>query len=166
MKCPFCGEPDSRVVDSRPGGDGSSIRRRRECESCGRRFTTYEHPEEFNPVVVKKDGRREGFRRSKVLEGLIRSCEKTSVPLQDMEEFVDGLLGRIQDQVTNEIESNWIGEQVMDFLRDRDPVAYVRFASVYRQFTDITAFHEEIKNLLGRRKRNRRPARKGKARKK
>lgn len=166
MKCPFCGDPDSRVVDSRPGGDGSSIRRRRECEACKRRFTTYELPEEFNPVIVKKDGRREGFRRSKILEGLIRSCEKTSVPLKDMEEFVDSLLGRVQDKVTHEIESRWIGEQVMDFLRDRDPVAYVRFASVYRKFTDITAFQEEIKSLLGKRKRSRHTSKKGKARRK
>ena len=166
MKCPFCGDPDSRVIDSRAGGDGGSIRRRRECESCKRRFTTYEHPEEFIPVVVKKNGQREEFRRTKVLEGLIRACEKTSIPLKDLEGFVDGLLGRIQDRVTREVETQWIGDQVMDFLRDKDPVAYVRFASVYRKFTDITAFQDEIKTLLGRRKRSRRSPKKARARKK
>ena len=152
MKCPFCSHPDSRVVDSRVSGDGASIRRRRECEDCQRRFTTYEHREEFQPLVIKKDGRREEFRRQKILEGLIRACEKRPIPLKDLEEFVDGLLGRIQDNMTHEVESRWVGEQVMSFLRQRDPVAYVRFASVYRQFTDITAFEAEIRSLVARRR--------------
>lgn len=157
MKCPFCGRPDSRVVDSRVGGDGQSIRRRRECEACHRRFTTYERPEEFVALVVKKDGRREEFKRTKVLEGLIRACEKRPVPVADLERFVDALQARIQDQMVHEVDSRWVGEQVMAFLRDRDPVAYVRFASVYRQFTDITAFEDEIRSLLskGRRRRAR-----------
>jgi transcriptional repressor NrdR len=149
MKCPFCTHPDTRVLDSRMASDGASIRRRRECESCRRRFTTYERREEYVPVVVKKDGRREDFRRQKVLEGLRRATEKRAVPVKDLEEFVDGLLGRIQDLMAHEVESRWIGEQVMTFLRDRDPVAYVRFASVYRQFHDIEAFQSEIRTLMG-----------------
>jgi transcriptional repressor NrdR len=148
MKCPICGNPDSRVVDSREVADGASIRRRRACEGCRRRFTTYERPEEFVPRVIKKDGRREEFKRSKVLEGLTRACEKRPVSQKDLETFVDQLLQRIQDQMLTEVESGWVGEQIMGFLRERDPVAYVRFASVYRQFTDITAFEEEIRALL------------------
>lgn len=156
MKCPFCGDLDSRVVDSRVSPDGASIRRRRECPHCRRRFTTWERAEEFVPVVVKKDGRREEFRRHKVVEGMIRACEKTSIPVQDIEAFVDSLVARIQDRGTPEVESRWIGEEVMAFLRERDPVAYVRFASVYRKFGDITAFEEEIRALLGRKRRSRR----------
>lgn len=148
MKCPFCQAADSRVMDSRDSSDGASTRRRRECVSCRRRFTTYERPEEFVPLVIKKDGRREEFKRTKVLEGMIRACEKRPVPLKDLEEFVDGLLGRIQDRMTHEVDSRWIGEQVMTFLREADPVAYVRFASVYRHFSDITAFAEEIRSLV------------------
>jgi transcriptional repressor NrdR len=159
VKCPFCSHPDSRVVDSRASADGASIRRRRECELCQRRFTTYEQREEFQPLVIKKDGRRQEFKRQKVLEGLIRACEKRPVPLSDLEEFVDRLLGRIQDQMMHEVESRWIGEQVVSFLRERDPVAYVRFASVYRQFTDITAFEAEIRSLVDRQSRGRKPAR-------
>jgi len=144
--------------------NGSSIRRRRECESCKRRFTTYEHPEEFIPVVVKKDGRREKFKRDKLREGLIRACEKTSVPVEELEQFLDGVLAKIQDMMAREVESRWIGEQVMKFLKDRDPVAYVRFASVYRKFTDVTAFQEEIKALLGKAGDKRRSKRKRKPR--
>lgn len=150
MKCPFCGNPDSRVVDSRVAGDGASIRRRRECESCHRRFTSYEHREEFVPRVIKKDGRREEFRRQKLLEGLVRATEKRPVSMKDLEGFVDDVVARIQDKMANEIESVWIGEQVMEFLQTKDPVAYVRFASVYRQFADISAFEEEIRSLLGK----------------
>ncbi len=150
MKCPFCANPDSRVLDSRDAANGASIRRRRLCEACSRRFTTYERIEEFTPLVIKKDGRREEFRRDKVLEGLVRACEKRAIPMKDLEEFVDGLLGRIQDLMMREVESRWIGEQVMKFLQERDPVAYVRFASVYRQFTDVTAFESEIKAMLRR----------------
>ncbi|HOI09661.1 MAG TPA: transcriptional regulator NrdR [Myxococcota bacterium] len=148
MKCPICGSPESRVIDSRVSADGGAIRRRRECESCRRRFTTYERAEEFIPRVVKKDGRREEFKRSKILEGLLRACEKRPVPIEDLDAFVDGLLGRIQDMMAQEVESGWIGEQVMAFLKSRDPVAYVRFASVYRSFTDLTAFEEEIRSLI------------------
>lgn len=150
MKCPYCSHPETRVVDSRVSGDRATIRRRRECELCQRRFTTYEQREEFRPLVVKKDGRREEFKRQKVLEGLMRACAKRPIPLSDLEEFVDRLLGRIQDQMMHEVESRWIGEQVVAFLRERDPVAYVRFASVYRQFTDITAFEAEIRSLVKR----------------
>lgn len=160
MKCPICASPESRVVDSRVSADGGSIRRRRECESCRRRFTTYERAEEFIPRVIKKDGRREEFKRSKILEGLMRACEKRPVSVEDLESFVDGLLGRIQDMMAQEVESGWIGEQVMAFLKTRDPVAYVRFASVYRSFTDLTAFEEEIRSLIPKpRKRASRAAR-------
>ena len=156
MRCPFCSHPDSRVVDSREAGEGDSIRRRRECEACRRRFTTYERADEFNALVVKKDGRREAFKRNKVLEGLIRACEKRPVPLRDLEDFVDALPGRIQDMMTHEVETRWIGEQVMAFLKLRDPVAYVRFASVYRHFSDITAFEEEIRSMVSSRRVRRR----------
>lgn len=158
MKCRSCGHPETKVVDTRVAQDGNSIRRRRVCESCRRRFTTYERLEEFCPLVVKKDGRRQEFKRTKVLEGLVRACEKRPIPLKDLDEFVDGLLVRIQDTMSYEVESRWIGEQVMGFLRDRDPVAYVRFASVYRQFTDITAFEAEIRTLIDKHGRGRRAA--------
>lgn len=144
MKCPFCGRPDSRVVDSREGVDGQSVRRRRECEACHRRFTTWERAEEYVPSVVKKDGRREEFSRQKLIEGLMRACEKRPIPRADLEGFVDALLLRIQDQQTREVESRWIGEQVMEFLRTLDAVAYVRFASVYLQFEDVSAFAQEV----------------------
>jgi transcriptional repressor NrdR len=137
------------------GTDGSSIRRRRECEGCRRRFTTYERAEEFSPRVIKKDGRREEFRRQKLLEGLMRACEKRPISIETLQEFIEGLLGRIQDAMTHEVESRWIGEQVMAFLRERDPIAYVRFASVYRQFTDLTAFEEEIRSLIPARRSGR-----------
>ena len=148
MRCPFCANPDSRVVDSRESTDGVSIRRRRACESCRRRFTTYERPEEFVPRVIKKDGRRQEFRRQKLLEGLQRACEKRPVSQEDLDRFVDSVLLKIQDQMLTEVDTRWIGEQVMGFLRERDPVAYVRFASVYRRFTDVTAFEEEIRDML------------------
>lgn len=165
MKCPICGSPESRVIDSRVSADGGAIRRRRECESCRRRFTTYERAEEFIPRVVKKDGRREEFKRSKIREGLLRACEKRPVPIEDLDAFVDGLLGRIQDMMAQEVESGWIGEQVMAFLKSRDPVAYVRFASVYRSFTDLTAFEEEIRSLIPKpRKGGRRASGEGGAR--
>ena len=148
MKCPICGNPDSRVIDSRVAGNGDAIRRRRECESCHRRFTTYERAEEFIPRVIKKDGRREEFSRSKLMAGLSRACQKTRVSSAEIEAFVDGLLAKIQDRMATEVESSWIGSEVMDFLREKDPVAYVRFASVYRSFTDITAFEKEIRSLV------------------
>jgi transcriptional repressor NrdR len=153
MKCPFCAHPENRVVDSREGPDGLTVRRRRECEGCRRRFTTHERCEEFVPSVVKKDGRREEFQRSKLIEGLVRACEKRPVAREDLETFVDGLLARIQDQMLREVESRWLGEQVMDFLRTRDQVAYVRFASVYRRFTDLSEFDAEIRALLADRGR-------------
>lgn len=148
MKCPICGNPDTRVIDSRESGTGEAIRRRRECEACHRRFTTYERAEDFNPRVIKKDGRREEFSRSKLMAGLSRACQKTRVSSLDLESFVDGLLARIQDMMASEVESSWIGGEVMDFLKEKDPVAYVRFASVYRRFTDIEAFEDEIRSLL------------------
>ncbi|HNZ03208.1 MAG TPA: transcriptional regulator NrdR [Myxococcota bacterium] len=148
MKCPICGNPETRVIDSRVAGNGDAIRRRRECESCHRRFTTYERAEEFIPRVIKKDGRREEFSRSKLMAGLSRACQKTRVSSSEIEGFIDGLMAKIQDRMATEVESSWIGSEVMDFLREKDPVAYVRFASVYRSFTDITAFEKEIRSLV------------------
>ncbi|HOU53137.1 MAG TPA: transcriptional regulator NrdR [Myxococcota bacterium] len=161
MRCPFCGHPDSRVVDSREASEGAAIRRRRLCPVCSRRFTTYERREEFAPRVIKRDGRREEFRRQKVLEGLQRACEKRAVSQEELDRFVDTLLLKIQDQILTEVETRWIGEQVMAFLKERDPVAYVRFASVYRRFTDLTAFEEEIRDLLSARVGHARRSRRG-----
>lgn len=153
MRCPFCNAVDSRVVDSRVSQDFSAIRRRRQCEVCGRRFTTYERAEEVPIIVVKKDGSREEFRRSKLLDGMLRACHKRPVSVGDLEVFVERLEATIHDHMMREVESRWLGERVMGFLREKDPVAYVRFASVYRQFTDITAFQEEVRRLLGSRDR-------------
>jgi len=148
MKCPYCSEPDSRVVDSRPTDEESAIRRRRECLNCSRRFTTYERPEEQPIVVIKKDGRRELFSRAKIMAGLLRACEKRPVPLQVLEEAVSEIEVRLQQESTAEVPSSRIGELVMEKLRNIDEVAYVRFASVYRQFTDIHNFMGELDRLL------------------
>lgn len=148
MRCPFCGYVDSRVLDSRPADEGNAIRRRRECGECGRRFTTYEKVDEIPLVVVKKDGRREVFDRTKVLGGIIKACEKRSIPLHDMEKLVDEIEKELRNTMDMEINSPKIGEIVMDKLRDLDEVAYVRFASVYRQFRDVNNFIQELENLL------------------
>ena len=134
MKCPFCGFVDTRVVDSRLGREGNSIRRRRECIECVRRFTTYERVEEMLPLVIKKDGRREHFDRSKIIAGMQRACEKRPVSIATIEKNVDALELRFQEAGEREVESSRIGEAVMEALREMDEVAYVRFASVYRQF--------------------------------
>ena len=147
MKCPYCGRSDSRVLDSRPVLDGTSIRRRRECPHCGRRFTTYEKVEETPFLVVKKDGRREAFDRQKILKGVLTACEKRPVPLKDLEELVDRVETLIRRTYEDEVPSSAIGEAVMEELRRLDEVAYIRFASVYRQFTDIERFREEIERL-------------------
>ncbi len=148
MKCPFCLTPDTKVVDTRPSSDGRAIRRRRECVSCSRRFTTYERVEEFQPLVVKKDGRREPFNRMKIIEGMIKACEKRPIELARIEKFVSGLEREIQETGEKEIQSSKIGERVMACLREWDDVAYVRFASVYKQFKDLNAFMEQLKELL------------------
>ena len=148
MKCPFCGHQEDKVVDSRASADGLSIRRRRECLGCGKRFTTYEHIEEQPLMVIKKDGRREPFDRHKVLAGLVKACEKRPVSMDDLERLVDELERELSQQFEREAPSREIGERVMRKLHALDPVAYVRFASVYREFKDVEQFMRELKELL------------------
>ena len=148
MKCPFCAHPESKVVDSRPADEGASIRRRRECLACHKRFTTYETMESLPLMVVKKDGSRQSFDRTKVLGGLIRACEKRPVPLAELEKIAEEIEQDIQNSMEREISTVAIGEKVMDRLRNVDQVAYVRFASVYRQFKDIDTFMAELTKLL------------------
>jgi transcriptional repressor NrdR len=147
VKCPFCGHLESKVTDSRVGTAGDVIRRRRECETCVRRFTTYERVEEVLPLVVKKDGRREAFERQKVLAGLRRACDKRAVPLADLEQIVDAIERELIDGGEKEVRTEQVGVRVMAHLRGVDPVAYVRFASVYRQFRDIDELRTEIDQL-------------------
>ena len=148
MKCPYCSYLESKVVDSRPADEGASIRRRRECLACHKRFTTYETMESLPLMVVKKDGSRQSFDRNKVLGGLIRACEKRPVPYHVLEELVNEIEQVLQNQMEREIPSTQIGELVMERLKKIDEVAYVRFASVYRQFKDINTFMHELNNLL------------------
>ena len=148
MKCPFCGYSESKVIDSRPAEEGSSIRRRRECLSCAKRFTTYETVESLPMVVVKKDGSRQSFDRRKVLGGMIRACEKRPVPLAELEKIAEEIEQDLQNSMEREISTEAIGERVMNSLRKVDQVAYVRFASVYRQFKDIDTFMTELNKLL------------------
>ena len=148
MKCPYCGYNESKVIDSRPADEGASIRRRRECLSCGKRFTTYETVESLPMVVVKKDGSRQSFDRRKVLGGMIRACEKRPVPLAELEKIAEEIEQDLQNSMEREISTEAIGEKVMDRLRTVDQVAYVRFASVYRQFKDIDTFMAELNKLL------------------
>ncbi len=152
MKCPFCDNPDTKVIDSRPTEDGHAIRRRRGCDNCGRRFTTYEKIEEIILMVVKKDGRREAFDRSKILNGIIKACEKRPVSMADMDNMVDEIERTLSNSMEKEVESYYIGELIMNQLKDVDEVAYVRFASVYRQFTDVYTFVKEIEKLIGPKK--------------
>ncbi|HHY35157.1 MAG TPA: transcriptional repressor NrdR [Firmicutes bacterium] len=148
MKCPFCGYPDSRVLESRSIEDMTAIRRRRECLECGKRFTTYERVEMSPILVVKKDGRREAFDRNKILAGMIRACEKRPVSMETLEEAAAEVEARVRANGKNEVTSREIGELVMDKLREIDEVAYVRFASVYREFADLHRFTEEIERIL------------------
>ena len=148
MKCPYCGYLESKVVDSRPADEGASIRRRRECLSCHKRFTTYETIESLPLMVIKKDGSRQSFDRSKVMGGVIRACEKRPVSYQDMEGLVAEIEQVLQNQMEREISSAQIGELVMERLKRLDEVSYVRFASVYRQFKDINTFMTELNKLL------------------
>lgn len=153
MKCPFCEHPDTKVIDSRHTEDGHAIRRRRECEKCSRRFTTYEKIEEVVLMVIKKDGSRETFDRNKIMSGIVKACEKRQVSVSDMEKIVDEIERGLNNMMEKEVSSTFIGELIMDKLKDLDEVAYVRFASVYRQFTDINTFISEIENLLGSKKK-------------
>ena len=148
MKCPYCGYSESKVIDSRPADENSSIRRRRECLSCGKRFTTYETVESLPMVVVKKDGSRQSFDRRKVLCGMIRAGEKRPVPLAELEKIAEEIEQDLQNSMEREISTEAIGEKVMERLRNVDQVAYVRFASVYRQFKDIDTFMTELNKLL------------------
>lgn len=148
MKCPFCGEKKDRVVDSRESRDGLTVRRRRECVSCGRRFTSYEQIEDIPYMVVKNDGTREEFDRKKLILGLRKACEKRPVPAKRLDDIVDAVENRLHELEEREITTREIGAYVMERLRELDQVAYVRFASVYRKFEDIDAFMEELKNLL------------------
>ena len=149
MKCPYCDNVDTKVIDSRPTEEGHAIRRRRECDQCGRRFTTYEKVEETILMVVKKDGRREAFDRNKILNGIIKACENRPVSMAQMEEIVDEVEKTISNSMKKEVESYNIGELIMNLLKNVDEVAYVRFASVYRQFTDVSTFIKEIEKLIG-----------------
>ena len=148
MKCPYCGYKESKVVDSRPADEGNSIRRRRECLACEKRFTTYETMESLPMVVIKKDGSRQSFDRNKVLGSMLRACEKRTVSMADLERMTDEIEQNLQNNLEREISTGMVGEQVMDKLRDVDEVAYVRFASVYRQFKDINTFMAELSKLL------------------
>ncbi len=148
MRCPFCSHPESKVVDSRPSDEGSSIRRRRECLACHKRFTTYETMESLPLMVVKKDGSRQTFDKTKLLNGMIRACEKRPVAFSTLEEMANEIEQVLQNEMDREIPSARIGELVMERLKTVDEVAYVRFASVYRQFKDISTFMEELNKLL------------------
>ena len=150
MRCPYCNQPESKVIDSRPTEESNSIRRRRECLGCGKRFTTYETVENVPLVVVKKDGSRQSFDRQKILNGLVKACEKRPVPLETLENVVNDIEQHLLNTMDKEIPSERVGELVMDALREIDQVAYVRFASVYRQFQDIDTFVSELNKLLGK----------------
>jgi len=148
VKCPYCGYEDSRVLDSRPTDEGGAIRRRRECTACLRRFTTYERVEEIPLIVIKKDGRREPFDRNKILSGLLKACEKRPVSLERLDRLVNDVEREIRNSLKGEVESREIGEMAMNRLKEVDEIAYVRFASVYRQFKDVGKFLEELEVLL------------------
>jgi len=148
MKCPFCGHDEDKVIDSRSSEEGRSIRRRRECLNCEKRFTTYENIEETSLMVIKKDGRRESFDRKKILAGIKKACEKRPISTQDIEDLTDKIEYTLQSKFEKEVESRQIGELLMELLCGLDEVAYVRFASVYRQFKDINQFMKELRGLL------------------
>ncbi len=148
MKCPFCGDDNTRVIDSRPADDNEAIRRRRQCDECGKRFTTYEKVETIPLIVIKRDKNRETYDRSKIESGVVRSCHKRPVPAEKIASCIDQIENRIFNLEVKEIESTKIGEIVMDEIKDLDQVAYVRFASVYREFKDVNTFMSELKKLL------------------
>lgn len=148
MRCPFCSFTESKVIDSRPAEEGTTIRRRRECLSCGKRFTTYEIVERLPLLVIKRDGSRQAFDRMKLIGGMIKACEKRPVHVSDLEKIADEIEQELQGSLDREVSSEHIGELVMNRLKDLDQVAYVRFASVYRQFKDISTFLEELNKLL------------------
>lgn len=147
MKCPFCGNVEDKVIDSRTSKEGDAIRRRRKCLKCGKRFTSYERVDDVLPMVIKKDGRRELFDRSKILNGLKKACEKRPIGIETLETITDSIEKKLVGLGVKEIQSTWIGEEVMAALKELDKVAYVRFASVYRQFKDVNEFMHEVKTL-------------------
>jgi len=149
MRCPYCSFSESKVIDSRPAEEGTTIRRRRECLSCGKRFTTYEIIEQLPLLVVKRDGSRQSFDRAKLINGIVKACEKRPVSVDEIERLADDVEQELQNSLDREVYSAQIGEMVMDRLKNLDQVAYVRFASVYRQFKDIGTFLEELNKLLG-----------------
>ena len=149
MKCPYCDNPETKVIDSRPTEDGHAIRRRRGCENCGKRFTTYEKVEESIVMIVKKDGSREAFDRNKIINGIVKACEKRPVSMAQIEQVTANIERGLNNLMEKEVKSEFIGELVMDELKNLDEVAYVRFASVYRQFTDVDTFIKEIEKLVG-----------------
>ncbi|MCL4477427.1 MAG: transcriptional regulator NrdR [Nitrospirae bacterium] len=148
MKCPFCGNLEDRVIDSRTSKEGEAIRRRRECLKCGKRFTSYERVDDVIPMVIKKDGRRESFDRTKILHGLKKACEKRPISVDVLDGIVDSIEKKLAGMGVKEIPSTWIGEEVMSNLKETDKVAYVRFASVYRQFKDLNDLMDEVKTLF------------------
>ncbi|MDD4377028.1 MAG: transcriptional regulator NrdR [Eubacteriales bacterium] len=149
MRCPYCENPDTKVIDSRPTEEGHAIRRRRGCDRCNKRFTTYEKVEESILMVVKKDGRREVFDRNKIVNGIIKACEKRPVSMAEIDKMVAEIERGLNNLMEKEVESTFIGELIMEQLKKVDQVAYVRFASVYRQFTDVNTFVKEIEKLIG-----------------
>ncbi len=151
MKCPFCGHNQDKVIDSREASEGQAVRRRRECQQCQRRFTTYERLEQSPLLVVKRDGRREPFDRKKILAGVLKACEKRPVPLEKIEALVDAVEREIGQEFDREVSSVEVGERVMKRLHELDEVAYVRFASVYRSFKDLNQFMKELRDLLNKR---------------
>ena len=153
MKCPFCGHAENKVIDSRISKDGKAVRRRRECLGCGKRFTTYEYVEDILPMVVKKDGRREQFDRQKILSGIKKACEKRPISMEAIDKLVENVEQACQEVQSEEISSTLIGEKIMNELKMFDGVAYVRFASVYRQFRDVGEFMSELKDLLSKDKK-------------
>lgn len=150
MRCPFCDNEDTKVIDSRPIDDGKAIRRRRECEKCVKRFTTYEKVETTIIMIIKKDGSRQAFDRDKLMNGIIKACEKRPVALADIERVVDSIDRGLNNMMEKEVKSTFLGELVMEQLKDLDEVAYVRFASVYRSFKDVNTFIKEIEALVGK----------------
>lgn len=148
MKCPFCAVDNTRVIDSRPADDNTSIRRRRECDACGRRFTTYEKVESIPLIVIKKDKNREPYNRAKIASGILKSCHKRPVSAEQIEQCLDAIETKVFNLEEKEVESTVVGEIVMDEIKNLDPVAYVRFASVYREFKDVNTFMDELKKIL------------------
>jgi len=148
MKCPYCGNPNTRVVDSRPGKIEFEVRRRRECQTCGRRFTTYERVEQVPVMIVKKDNRREEFDREKVMRGIQKACEKRAISVNQIEQIVDEIERDLREGRDREVPAKVVGEKIINALKDLDDVAYVRFASVYREFKDVTDFIQELESLI------------------